>query len=356
MLRGWNKTDFINDNIKQHLLLLNRFCLSATQQLLQTLNLAMVEGRNDRHARVEAEEKVEQLAQQVDMFKTQAESAIESAKQASEAAAQAQEDTTREVALAREEAQRRIEKAANTHAHIIREAQQELERAVAAQQNDREARVETERKMSNLVEEAEAKKEQDERTLEIAKKLREAHTVARGRSDAPNRLNAGQKRSTSVKWVKVQHEAGPLETDEDALKILIGIRDRDPLNLLTIVGAARHGKSFLMNALTGSDNTFRVSPEAVACTAGADLSPILMPLSDFKRVGGGSRTRSRRTASVEPTVAFVDMEGQGDKCEEHDVRLAAPFLLLSKVKAGMKFGSVITGIIFPPWCQNIMFP
>jgi len=219
---------------------------------------------------------------------------------------------------------------------------------VAAGKDDRESVVaETERRVAELVREVEGMKERDQRTLETAKMMREAPTVARDQQDAPSHRSVGQDRSMSMKWVKVRHEAGPLEPDKNVLKILIGVRDRDPLNLLTIVGAARHGKSFLVNALTGSDNVFRVSPEAVACTAGADLSPILMPLSDFKRAGGGRRTPSRPSSSAEPTVAFVDMEGQGDKSEEHDVRLAAPFLLLSKVKGGHEFGCIVQSCVPP---------
>ncbi|CAN0363599.1 unnamed protein product, partial [Pylaiella littoralis] len=90
------------------------------------------------------------------------------------------------------------------------------------------------------------------------------------------------------------------------------------LNVLTILGAAKQGKSFLMNALTGSDDVFRVSPDVVPCTAGADLSPIIMSLSEFERGGSGINS------SHEPRIAFVDMEGQGDQSAEHDVRLATP--------------------------------
>lgn len=114
-----------------------------------------------------------------------------------------------------------------------------------------------------------------------------------------------------------------------AREILAKIREDEPLNLLTVIGAAKCGKSFLMNALTGFDNMFPVSPGAAPCTVGADLSPILMPLSDFRR-GGGDRKSSVIPALPEPTIVFSDMEGQGDQSAEHDTRLATPFLLLSQ--------------------------
>lgn len=306
----------------------------ATQQQVRELNTAIVEGKTDREARLKVEQKLEHLAEQAELFKTQGEQALEKSKQAQEAAAQTQAQAAQEIAQAREQAQDAIERAANAHAQMVREARQEMERAVAAGKHDREARGEAERKIAELVREAEAMKELDQRALQDANRAREAVAHASqqlGRSRLQP-VHVGENRSTSVKWVIVQNEAGPLEAKADAREVLKYVRDGEPLNLLTIVGAARRGKSFLMNALTGSDNIFLVSPEEVACTAGADLSPILMPLAEFERGGGGSRTRGPASAN-QPTIAFVDMEGHGDKSEEHDVRLAAPFLLLSKVRA-----------------------
>lgn len=133
--------------------------------------------------------------------------------------------------------------------------------------------------------------------------------------------------SDAVNWVAVQ--SGMLRASEEARDRVAGIRGGQPLNIVTILGAARHGKSFLMNALTGVDNVFRVSPDVVPCTAGADLSPILMPLPEFEGGGRGSNSFDLSIAP-QPTVAFVDMEGQGDQATGHDVRLATPFLLLSQ--------------------------
>ncbi|CAN0359647.1 unnamed protein product, partial [Scytosiphon promiscuus] len=135
--------------------------------------------------------------------------------------------------------------------------------------------------------------------------------------------------STAVKWVLADREGGPLRARSEAAQILMDVPDGQVLNVVTILGAARHGKSFLMNALTGCDNVFPVSPEVHPCTAGADLSPILMPLSDFAKGGGVSKSL-RQSPSSQPTIALVDMEGQGDKSTEHGVRLATTFLVVSK--------------------------
>lgn len=137
--------------------------------------------------------------------------------------------------------------------------------------------------------------------------------------------------NSAAKWVAAND--GLLRTTEEARDILMNVPDREPLNLLTVLGAAKCGKSFLMNALTGFDDMFPVSPEVIPCTAGVDLSPILMPLLDFKR-GGRGHTSCPPSTSPGPTIAFADMEGQGDQSAEHDIRLATPFLLLSKASGG----------------------
>ena len=150
-----------------------------------------------------------------------------------------------------------------------------------------------------------------------------------GSTTVSNAAREESSASSAVKWVVLEHEAGELRTTEEAGGVLSAVHEDQVVNVLTIVGAAKQGKSFLMNALTGFDNVFPVSPEPTACTAGADLSPILMRLPEFTRGGGGVAASS--PCQPHPTVAFVDMEGQGDKSPEHDVRLATPFLLVSKV-------------------------
>ncbi|CAM9769507.1 unnamed protein product [Ectocarpus sp. 12 AP-2014] len=133
---------------------------------------------------------------------------------------------------------------------------------------------------------------------------------------------------TAVKWVTATD--GRLQATEEARERLSNVSDEQSLSVVTILGAARQGKSFLMNALTRSNNGFRVSPEVYPCTAGADLFPILMPLSEFKR-GSAGNIAHLPSSSPQPTIGFVDMEGQGDRSDERDVRLATPFLLVSKV-------------------------
>lgn len=137
---------------------------------------------------------------------------------------------------------------------------------------------------------------------------------------------------SSVKWATA--ESGSLRVAEEARDVLVNVDNGQPLGIVTVVGNARQGKSFLMNALTDSDTAFRVSPEVRPCTAGADLSPHLMPLSKFTSLGRNDLRVPRVISSSEPMIGFVDMEGQGDRSPERDVRLATPFLLISQASDG----------------------
>ncbi|CAN0237949.1 unnamed protein product, partial [Ectocarpus sp. 4 AP-2014] len=102
-----------------------------------------------------------------------------------------------------------------------------------------------------------------------------------------------------------------------------------PVNLVSIVGPAKSGKSSLMNAVIGDGDTFKMSTAVKPCTEGGDLSPCTVRLSEFAFKNGC--VLACRDPSDDPYVVFADVEGQGDESVDHDVRLATPFLLLSKV-------------------------
>lgn len=200
-------------------------------------------------------------------------------------------------------------------------------------------------------------REQDKTSLETKDQVHEAGSQVESQQAKEREAGEVQRESmpesngkreessaSAIKWVLLEQEAGALRTTEKAGDVLSAVHEDQVVNVLTIVGAAKQGKSFLMNALTGSDNVFPVSSEPFACTAGADLSPTLMSLPAFKQGGVGNATSS--CCHSRPTVAFVDMEGQGDKSPEHDVRLATPFLLVSKVSVPLAAPAVFRG------CRN----
>ncbi|CAN0417639.1 unnamed protein product [Pylaiella littoralis] len=111
-----------------------------------------------------------------------------------------------------------------------------------------------------------------------------------------------------------------------------------PLNLITIWGGARTGKSFFMNALAGvaEYDVFAVAGGSHPCTVGAFISITTRSLSDFGSESGcptlsSSMSGMNLGAGVQPEIGFVDVEGQGDKHITYEIKLAIPLLLLSKV-------------------------
>ena len=87
---------------------------------------------------------------------------------------------------------------------------------------------------------------------------------------------------------------------------------RDRCNLISIFGAARQGKSFLMNCLAGTTGLFTISNLSTPCTQGIDISKNMVPLKTFSEVDGGQSTTGKMM------VGFVDAEGQGDRDVTYD--------------------------------------
>ncbi|CAN0316110.1 unnamed protein product [Ascophyllum nodosum] len=117
----------------------------------------------------------------------------------------------------------------------------------------------------------------------------------------------------------------------DAL-VTIGELPQVPLNLTTIWGRARTGKSYIMNLLARREkgDIFPVSGGFKACTVGADMSKATVGLESFSRcsyAAGAEELGGGRT----PDIGFVDVEGQGDRHQSQDILLATPLLILSKV-------------------------
>ena len=88
------------------------------------------------------------------------------------------------------------------------------------------------------------------------------------------------------------------------------------VNVVTVCGELRTGKSYLLNALSGS-RAFGVSSAPTSFTKGVDMSPNLLETTDMP--------------DARPKVVFADMEGQGDRGMQYDVHLMTPILLVSKL-------------------------
>eukprot|EP00121_Abeoforma_whisleri_P012858 Awhi_evm1s11868 len=114
-----------------------------------------------------------------------------------------------------------------------------------------------------------------------------------------------------------QEEAIPWLTFEDEISInreAIDLFDsvNGSMNTLSIIGPARMGKSFLLNMLAEKP-VFKTSSAPAVCTSGIDVCP--KPIS----------------FSPNFDTFMLDLEGQGDASEAHDVKVATPALLVSNV-------------------------
>ncbi|KAJ0401987.1 hypothetical protein ATCC90586_008924 [Pythium insidiosum] len=111
---------------------------------------------------------------------------------------------------------------------------------------------------------------------------------------------------------------------EAATEVLQPLGD-EPINLISIFGAARQGKSFLMNLLADQQDLFKISNLREPCTQGVDLSGHFIPLPKFSGLNGCPAVTNNPVQ-----VGFVDAEGQGDRDITYDSRLVSPVLLASK--------------------------
>lgn len=126
------------------------------------------------------------------------------------------------------------------------------------------------------------------------------------------------------------HGSEQVRPTQDGIAVVTEFPAR-PLNLVTIWGAARSGKSFFLNVLAQHQRLFKVSAAVEPCTVGADLSLTAPTLCDFKGSTVSSCTNPGDACRDCPLIGFVDVEGQGDKHISYDVLLATPLLVLSKV-------------------------
>ncbi len=143
--------------------------------------------------------------------------------------------------------------------------------------------------------------------------------------------------ATSVHWLGV-------ETDEKEVRVVcdpkaakeVLCKVEGPLNLISIFGAARQGKSFLMNTLAGEDRLFRISSSQDPCTQGVDLSRKVLSWGAFhhrdeiamKKLE--KKSLARASSEPAPKIAFVDVEGQGDRDVAYDANLVCPLALTSR--------------------------
>lgn len=117
--------------------------------------------------------------------------------------------------------------------------------------------------------------------------------------------------TSAMRWLSLNRDG--LCVSSEVTKTLQGPEYATSLvNLVMVFGKVGSGKSTLMNALLG-ETAFEVGHTSKSCTQGAHLRLASM---------------SQHT----PKIGFVDMEGQSDKGDTYDLKLALPLLATAKVR------------------------
>ena len=127
-------------------------------------------------------------------------------------------------------------------------------------------------------------------------------------------------------WV-TRNDKNKLDISTPKLFQYPAVRSCKFVNLVTILGPARQGKSFLMNCLMG-ESLFKTSDAFAVCTKGVQIANMMHQVGD-----GGY-------------AFFVDTEGQGNEDADTDITLLTPILLSSKVilfnwKGGLQINQIL---------------
>ncbi|RFU80147.1 hypothetical protein TARUN_2062 [Trichoderma arundinaceum] len=152
-------------------------------------------------------------------------------------------------------------------------------------------------------------------------------------------VKATSVKATSVKTTSekvVSDDATDVDADEATNYVLQCNDDvnnhlrqiNEALNLISIMGPTRSGKSTLMNLLAGctTEPLFSTSPGAESWTRGTNLGNKIMGVKEFSRLDDGVEV------PVGPQrVAFLDTEGHGDQGDLYDIILFTPAILCSRV-------------------------
>lgn len=130
----------------------------------------------------------------------------------------------------------------------------------------------------------------------------------------------------SVKWISSKSDSTSRNLQVHPITTCLSTVLSNNINIISIFGRARQGKSFLMNCLAGEREIFTISNKKESCTQGIDISSKWLSLEEFSKIDNDTSIK----ASPNIRVGFVDAEGQGDKDVEYDAELVCPILLASK--------------------------
>ncbi|KAI4204161.1 MAG: hypothetical protein LQ350_001352 [Teloschistes chrysophthalmus] len=114
----------------------------------------------------------------------------------------------------------------------------------------------------------------------------------------------------------------------------------DPLNLISVMGPARSGKSTLMNLLAGCkvSELFPTYPGMETFTKGIYIPTRMLSLPDFSALEGDPPVQA---SDANIKVTFVDTEGQGAVGTSYDMSLFSPALISSRVVIYNRTGGLL---------------
>ena len=114
----------------------------------------------------------------------------------------------------------------------------------------------------------------------------------------------------------------------------------DPLNLISVMGPARSGKSTLMNLLAGCkvSELFPTYPGMETFTKGIYVPTRMLSLPEFSALEGDPPVES---SNSNIKVTFVDTEGQGAIGTGYDMSLFSPALISSRVVIYNRTGGLL---------------
>lgn len=114
----------------------------------------------------------------------------------------------------------------------------------------------------------------------------------------------------------------------------------DPLNLISVMGPARSGKSTLMNLLAGCkvSELFPTYPGMETFTKGIYIPTRMLSLPDFSALEGDAPVQA---SDANIKVTFVDTEGQGAVGTSYDMSLFSPALISSRLVIYNRTGGLL---------------
>ncbi|KAL9118633.1 MAG: hypothetical protein Q9187_004820 [Circinaria calcarea] len=155
--------------------------------------------------------------------------------------------------------------------------------------------------------------------------------------------------SVAMRWLEMLlPDSGDVQTGLPAYSLRV-IEDptnkvirmvTDPLNLISVMGPARSGKSTLMNLLAGCrvSELFPTYPGMETFTKGIYVPTRMLSLPDFSALEGDPPVQS---SNSNIKVTFVDTEGQGAIGTTYDMSLFSPALISSRVVIYNRTGGLL---------------